>query len=49
MLAYEIVLHLEQLQAQHLGAGNERIGPAVPDPIASSTRSSAWLPCWATV
>ena len=44
MLAYEIGLHLEQLQAQHLGAGNERIGPAVPDPIASLLGALRWLP-----
>ena len=30
-LAFEIRLHVEQLQAQHLGVGDERIGPAVAD------------------
>jgi len=30
-LAFEIGLHLEQFQAKHLGVGDERIRPAVPD------------------
>jgi|UniRef100_UPI002F92E939 hypothetical protein len=30
-LAFEIGLHLEQLQPEHLGVRDEWIGPAVPD------------------
>lgn len=30
-LAFEVGLHLEQFQAEHLRVGDERIGSAVPD------------------
>jgi hypothetical protein len=30
-LAFEVGLHLQELEPEHLGVGNERIGPAVPD------------------
>jgi hypothetical protein len=44
-LTFEIGLHLEQLQPEHLGVGDERIGPTVSDPDSLVTRSSAFAAC----
>jgi hypothetical protein len=29
--SFEVGLHVQELQPKHLGVGDERIGPAVPD------------------
>ena len=48
-LTFEIGLHLQELQTQHLGMVTSGSDRPCPTPIASSTRSSAFAACSAMV